>query len=409
VNDARNVPTPSLVVTAGPDNGSKFAIDHDGETTVGRSPETDVRLTDPSVSRRHAVIRRARDTISIQDLGSRSGTRVNGAEIAGTAVLSDGDFIALGSTTLHFQQPVAIEASDDASTRKTIFISYRRDDAQGYARALYDELSDHYGEGSVFRDLDALAPGEDYAARIDDAISDCDVAVILIGKSWATATDADGRRRLDDPNDLLVQEIAAALKPGRKVLPVLVEGAQMPDESAFPPAIEGLKRLNALEISDSRWRADVDRLFDAIGPAHVAPEPITLQDAEPDKTAAAKPVAIIVGVLALLLVAGFAIFVIAQLNDGGSGDHPRLALEPTSGPAGSQVSATATGFQPGEDVEIIFHAQTVAHGDADENGRFNVVFAVPQHYSPFAPQTFSVTAAGNSSARVAEELFNLTS
>lgn len=74
----------------------------DTPVAIGRSAECDVRLTDTSVSRRHAEVRRTGDSWTIVDLGSTNGTRVNGAGVRERR-LSDGDTIAVGDATLRFE------------------------------------------------------------------------------------------------------------------------------------------------------------------------------------------------------------------------------------------------------------------------------------------------------------------
>src|SRR5438309_3720037 len=72
-------------------------------TTVGRDPGSDVPLGDPLVSRKHAVLRRQADgKFLLLDLGSTHGTPLGGKRVSGV-LLSDGDEIRLGSTTLRFE------------------------------------------------------------------------------------------------------------------------------------------------------------------------------------------------------------------------------------------------------------------------------------------------------------------
>ena len=70
--------------------------------TIGRLPECDVVLSDPSVSRRHAEVRRRDGDILVVDLDSTNGTKVNGAGVRERA-LTDGDEIKVGSATLRFE------------------------------------------------------------------------------------------------------------------------------------------------------------------------------------------------------------------------------------------------------------------------------------------------------------------
>ena len=371
MSDSSNAAVPRLVVTAGREVGRSLPLEHSGEFAVGRAPDAALVLSDPTVSRHHAVVRRDHDELSIVDVGSRSGTLVNGTAVTGSQHVVDGDEVALGAVTLRVEHPLELVGSGGGPGRPRIFMCYRREDAGGFARALYDELADRYGESAVFRDLDALAPGEDYTDRIDEAIATCDVALILIGGSWATATDDAGHRRLDDPDDLLVREVAAALAPERTVIPVLIESAVMPAERELPPSIVGLARRNAIAVSDARWRPDVDRLCDAIGPPSgrpsmpsdtgAVPVPTPPERVEPRPPSVAVRVTIAIAMLAVL--GGVGIYFATRSG----GDHPTPALRlepPGRGQLGLCVTATATGFTPGASVR--FTAMDRQVGASDE-------------------------------------------
>jgi hypothetical protein len=141
-----------------------------------------------------------------------------------------------------------------------IFLSYRRSNTSGYAGRLADSLEKHFGAGSVFQDVEAIAPGSNFAQTIDAAIARCQVLVVLIGDTWLTERGADGQPRLSDPSDFVRLEVAAGLRAGIRVIPVLVRGARMPAESALPDDLKPLVRLQGLELSDTRWDYDVERL-----------------------------------------------------------------------------------------------------------------------------------------------------
>jgi len=154
-----------------------------------------------------------------------------------------------------------------------IFISYRRDDSAAHAGRLYDRLEGHFGQGQVFMDVDAIEPGLDFAQVVQQAVNDCDGLIAVIGREWLRAPGAAGVRRLEDPVDLVRLEIAAALERGIRVIPVLVQGAQMPQATDLPDDLKGLASRNALEISDTRFRSDVDRLIEALeAPTQERPE-----------------------------------------------------------------------------------------------------------------------------------------
>jgi hypothetical protein len=142
-----------------------------------------------------------------------------------------------------------------------IYISYRRTDSAAYAGRLFDHLSRHFGPDFVFMDIQGgIARGQDFAVAIDSALNTCDVALVLIGKQWATTTRQDGKLRLDDPNDWVRIETAAALRRNVLVVPVLVDGARLPDPAGLPEELRPLCRRNVCELTDSRWSYDVGEL-----------------------------------------------------------------------------------------------------------------------------------------------------
>ncbi len=151
-----------------------------------------------------------------------------------------------------------------------IFISYRRQDTRAYAGRLYDDLLDHFGRDQLVRDVDTFEPGVNFIAAIRESVGTCDALVALIGPRWLTAR-AEKSRRLDNPNDLVRLEIAAALARDIRVIPVLLDGARMPAPDRLPDDLKGLAERQALELSDQRWREDIGRLVRALesvrGPA----------------------------------------------------------------------------------------------------------------------------------------------
>ena len=62
-----------------------------------------------------------------------------------------------------------------------IFISYRRDDAAYPAGWLFDRLIDRFGAGQVFKDVDSIELGDNFADKIQDAVKLCSVFLAVIG------------------------------------------------------------------------------------------------------------------------------------------------------------------------------------------------------------------------------------
>ena len=149
-----------------------------------------------------------------------------------------------------------------------IFISYRRGESAGYAGRLHESLERRFGEGTVFRDVDRLQPGQDFVSAISTSLRDCSACLVLVGRQWLDVSDATGVRRLTLPDDYVRLEIEAALaRPDLLVVPILVEGATMPQTKDLPPSIRPLTRRHALSLRDESWDADVDRLCSALAKA----------------------------------------------------------------------------------------------------------------------------------------------
>ena len=144
------------------------------------------------------------------------------------------------------------------------FISYRRADAEDAAGRIYDALTARFDDDDVFMDIDAIEPGLDFTKVIRDAVARCDALIAVIGRSWWTATDAQGRRRLDNPNDFVRIEIAAALDREVRVIPALVQGVEMPQSAELPEQLAALADRHAVDLSHDRFRAGVAKLIRAL-------------------------------------------------------------------------------------------------------------------------------------------------
>jgi len=142
-----------------------------------------------------------------------------------------------------------------------IFISYRRADSAGYAGRIYDRLTAHFGEDAVFMDVDTIEAGLDFVEVLQNAVQSCDVLVALIGQRWLTVKDENGERRLDNPEDFVRVEIAAALDRNIRVIPVLVDGTTMPRSTELPRNLKPLARRNALQVNHHSFNADAYRLI----------------------------------------------------------------------------------------------------------------------------------------------------
>ncbi len=149
-------------------------------------------------------------------------------------------------------------------TTRAVFLSYRREETRHIAGRLADRLTERLGSTQVFMDVDTIEPGADFAAATVREVASCDVLIALIGPIWSTITDPRGRRRLDDPDDLVVLEIQTALEREIRVIPVLVDGAVMPERYDLPQGLQPLALRNAVRLDHETFRTDVATLLDAV-------------------------------------------------------------------------------------------------------------------------------------------------
>jgi formylglycine-generating enzyme required for sulfatase activity len=146
-----------------------------------------------------------------------------------------------------------------------IFISYRREDSDIWVSRLADELRKHFSSDQVFQDVASIDPGADFVEALDKALGSAAVMLAVIGPGWLSVTDRQGRRRLDLPGDFVRQEIAESLRrPGVRVFPLLVGGAEMPAEDELPEPLKPLHRRQAFELTVRHWHNDIDQLVETL-------------------------------------------------------------------------------------------------------------------------------------------------
>lgn len=142
-----------------------------------------------------------------------------------------------------------------------IFISYRRKSSEASAGHLFADLSKRFGDSQVFMDINGGIPGGSiFELEITKALSACNVLLALIDQEWVSCTHADGRRRLDDPEDWVRKEIKNVLHWNIPVIAVLLDGAKKPTAEVLPDEIRLMFKHQAREISNSRWQYDFDEL-----------------------------------------------------------------------------------------------------------------------------------------------------
>jgi hypothetical protein len=149
---------------------------------------------------------------------------------------------------------------------KSIFISYRRQDSAYITGRIYDTLTERFGKTAVFKDVDSMPLGYDFRDHIREQVGHCGVLIAVIGKTW-NASSPSGERRLNDQRDHLRIEIETALERRIPVIPVLVDGVEMPTENELPASLGRLAYHHGISVRpDPDFHNDADRLARGIEP-----------------------------------------------------------------------------------------------------------------------------------------------
>lgn len=144
--------------------------------------------------------------------------------------------------------------------RDAVFLSYRSGDAGAQAGRLAEVLRRHFGEERIFFDVESIQGGQRFPDRIDEALGRARVVLVMMGSGWLTAPDEHGRRRIDDPDDWVHREVVEALSRGLEVIPVLVDGATMGPEKAYPGPLVGLPALQLMRLDHAHFAEHAERI-----------------------------------------------------------------------------------------------------------------------------------------------------
>ena len=162
-----------------------------------------------------------------------------------------------------------------------IFISYRRADSQDPSLLIAEHLRKHYGRRAVFIDSE-LAEGGQWSEDLKSEIAACNTFLAVIGADWAGIRENTEKRRINDPDDVVAKEIEQALvrydagqakdldgtgEPTAhdeareakhpksspiEVIPVLLDGTEMPKAEELPESLQGLPKHNAAHVRSGK-------------------------------------------------------------------------------------------------------------------------------------------------------------
>lgn len=158
-----------------------------------------------------------------------------------------------------------------------IFINYRVGANHADADVLYDELSRRFGDGSVFLASRSIRPGDQFDHVIDDALRQCDVLLAIVGPGWAVTN------QYPRP-DWVHFEINSMLRQNKKIIPIVIEDAKMPDYEDLPRDIKDFANIHSLSLRHYTLAVDLARIAHEVEQAVPALRGRKRNDAAKDST-----------------------------------------------------------------------------------------------------------------------------
>ena len=155
-----------------------------------------------------------------------------------------------------------------------IFVSYRRDDAFYSVRLLCEHLERWLPRGAIFLDESDIQAGAQWRATLAQKLGEADIVLVMIGRQWISLENPQTHvRRLDEPDDVVCWELTQALSSGKRVIPVLIDGASFPTEGQLPAALKRLAEIQYREIGRRSFEGDVQALARALSDVGAAVDP----------------------------------------------------------------------------------------------------------------------------------------
>ncbi|MFS8102110.1 toll/interleukin-1 receptor domain-containing protein [Lentzea alba] len=141
-----------------------------------------------------------------------------------------------------------------------VFVSYRVREQPGYATLVHRELSTRFGADQVFLASRSIQAGEDYVASVFGTLRQCAVLLAIMGPQWSEL--------LGDPEqDWVYREIHCAFEVGLRVIPVLVEDAELPPSKDLPQGIAALARCQSVRLRHYSIGSDMSHLVRVLRPS----------------------------------------------------------------------------------------------------------------------------------------------
>jgi hypothetical protein len=176
------------------------------------------------------------------------------------AGMINGDYDGLRKrSTQMFGGDIVRKVISRFTPKRKIFISYRRADNPGLTGRIHDRLESSFGKGSVFMDVSSIPKGIDFSYFIRREIQNCGSFLLIIGKGWHNELP-----NLQRVGDFIRTEIKYALVYDLPMIPVLLEGARMPEIEELPGFCRRIAFTNAVRIGHDNFDAEARSLTKVI-------------------------------------------------------------------------------------------------------------------------------------------------
>jgi hypothetical protein len=160
-----------------------------------------------------------------------------------------------------------------------VFLSYRRRDATHFAGRLRETISRDVPQATIFRDIDSIKLGEDFVQVLDQQLDSCRAMIVVIGPDWVGLDEKTGKRRIDDPEDFARLEVEHAIDRKIPLIPVLLDGAQLPDANGLPETLRPIRRRQHIAVDGQNYSRTVPEISARLKEILAPPETLTTHPA----------------------------------------------------------------------------------------------------------------------------------
>ncbi len=224
--------------------GEEFTLS-EIDNTIGRTDDNFILLSDPSISREHALITRDGETYTLMDLGSSNGTRVNSEEVTGSTELQPGDLVEFGSVEFVYARgDQTIDPSQyarpETGTRKLLLASVvvivmLVGLTAGGLLVFFWALD---GDGSSGAGAEQASLDSRVARQIDDAETHLD------REKWDEAIEVLNEALAAEPNNSEAKSLRSRARREKQAEQLYDKGVQLSQEGEYSEALETLRDIS---------------------------------------------------------------------------------------------------------------------------------------------------------------------